>query len=125
MTYRNDKSRRNLQSRTINGNEGQTAIWRSFISAITGNQAAGYGLQPFYRQQIITIVFPRGADMNEQNQYPGGTIADAQFTINTRYPMGQRDEILWNNVRYRVDANSQKSPMDGMWQTVVKRGDNS
>ena len=102
---------------------GQTATWRQWVSAVSGN-AAGFGKQNFYRQQTITALFANaGAHLNMQIQQPGGMIEAGTIQISTEQKLSDTDEIIWNGIRYRIDTVSQPSILDNHYVSILKRGD--
>lgn len=106
---------------------GQTATWRQWVSAVSGN-AAGFGTQNFYRQQTITALIggygQEGlARPNMQRQQPGGMFEAGEITIATQEKLSAADEVIWNGVRYRVDTVSQPSILDSHFVSILKRGD--
>jgi hypothetical protein len=126
MYLKLDKRRQNLQMRdNIMQYAGQTATWRQWISASAGNASIGYGDKPFYRQQTITALFANANQVvgtNTEGQYPGGQFPSGMLMMTTRYPVSYRDEILYNGRRYRIDADSQPSVMNGYFMTTLTRG---
>lgn len=129
MPYRGvQPKRQQLQTTEIMRQAGFTATWRQFISASAGVSVAGFGSAVSYREQVITAIL--GGNMNSvvspntQRQTPMGQLADGSLRIVTRQMLGDKDEIIWRGIRYRVDANSQPSILNNHWMSVLNRGDN-
>lgn len=129
MPYRGTQpQRQQLQTTEIMRQAGFTATWRQYISASAGVSVAGFGSAVSYREQTITAVLggQQGSVVtpNTQRQTPMGQLADGSLRIVTSQPLSDKDEIVWRGIRYRVDANSQPSVLDGYWMSVINRGDN-
>lgn len=131
MPYRNPhRPLMNKQSDEILKYAGQTATWRQYISASAGVAVAGFGSAVSYREQTITAVFGGGgANMggtvltNLQTQRAAGQLAAGTVRVTTEERLSDRDEIIWNGIRYRVDTDSQFSPLNGYWMSMLVRGD--
>jgi hypothetical protein len=108
---------------------GQTATWRQYVSASAGNAMAGYGSVSYYREQTITAVFGGGGvgggvtNANLEQTRAAGMIAEGNIRISTSFPLSNRDEVIWQGVRYRVDTNSQLSRMNQHYMSILVRGD--
>lgn len=134
MPYRGvQQHRQHLQTTDIMRQVGFTATWRQYISASAGVSVAGFGGASSYREQVVTAILGGLAapgkvggtvGVNMQRQAAGGQLTDGNLSIVTNVQMGDKDEFIWRNVRYRVDANSQPSIMNGFWMTVINRGNN-
>lgn len=133
MSYRNPNQKRmNGQTHHMMQFAGQTATWRQHISASAGVSVAGFGSANYYREQTITAFFGGGGMMpgggvvnaNLQRQTPMGQLEAGQIRITTQQRFSKYDEIIWNGVRYRVDTDSQPSPLNGFWMSIISRGDN-
>lgn len=129
MSYRGvNQQRQQLQTTEIIRQAGFTATWRQFISASAGVSVAGFGSAVSYREQVVTAIL--GGQMgsvvtpNTQRQTPMGQLADGSLRIVTREQLGDKDEIIWRGIRFRVDANSQPSILNGHWMSTLNRGDN-
>lgn len=119
-----NRCRQNTQTRdNILQYAGQTATWRQWVSASTGNPMAGFGAIQYYRQQTITALFNAGmVGTNTQQQFAGGQFPSGMLQMTTREKMSNLDEILYNGFRYRVDTDGQPSVMNGFYMTMIKRG---
>lgn len=105
---------------------GQTAVWRSYISASAGLDYAGYGDTPFYREQLITALFKatQGFTLTQPElQTPLGMTVDADYLVVTRQQLKQQDELVYRGSAWRIDSDSQPSRMDNTWINILKRGD--
>lgn len=103
---------------------GQTATWWRFVSASTGNPAAGYGAVQYSAAMTITAQFTNVPVMaNVQQAMPGGYMEAGDVRMISNEKMGSADQIVWNSVRYRVDTVSQPSILDKQWVSILKRGD--
>ncbi len=129
MPYRGSQPfRQAAQTTEIMRYAGFTATWRQYISASAGVSVAGFGSAINYREQTITALL--GGQMgsivnpNTQRQTPMGQVEAGELNIHTPVYMTDKDEFMWGGVRYRVDANSQPSRLDGMWYSKLTRGDN-
>ena len=110
---------------------GQTATWHKFVSASAGVPAAGFGSAVYYTDFLITAVFGGGVagaggtvDANLTRQLAMGQQEAGMIRISTQEQLSKTDEIIWRGVRYRVDTDSQLSPLNGYWMSVIVRGDN-
>ena len=129
MPYRGvQQQRQMLQTTEILRQAGFTATWRQYISASAGVSVAGFGSAVSYREQTITAVLGgNNASVvrpNQQRQTSMGQIADGSLRVITSVQMSDNDEFIWRGVRYRVDADSQPSMLNGHWMSVLTRGDN-
>lgn len=127
MSYRNpDPNRMSLQSQAIGEFVGHSVTWKCYVSATTGNQAAGIGETYHYRQQAITAVMAFGRDNREPNlqfQMPGGQLLAGEVYAMTEMQLGVRDEIIWNGTAYRVESDTLQERIGNHWNTRLKRGD--
>jgi len=109
---------------------GQTATWHQYVSATTGVPAAGIGGQSYYVDSVITAVFGGGGvgggvvGANLTRQLALGQLEAGQVRISTHQPLSKEDEVIWNGIRYRVDTDSQFSPLNGFYMSILTRGDN-
>lgn len=120
----------NQQTTDLLAIAGQTATWNRYVSASAGVAVAGFGSAVYSASQLITAVFGGGVagaggtvEANIQRQMMLGQIEAGQVRIDTRERLSQLDEIIWNSVRYRVDTDSQLSPLNGYYMSVITRGD--
>lgn len=110
---------------------GQTATLRRYISASAGVADAGLGDTYYYSETVITGVFGGGGGMigggqliaNLMTQRAGGTIPAGSLRVVTETPLAANDEITWNGERYHVDTDSQRSPLNNMWMSILNRGE--
>lgn len=110
---------------------GQTATWRQYISASAGVADAGLGDTYYYREQLITGVFGGGGGdigggqlyANWQTDRPAGMLPAGMLRVVTEMPMRANDELSWNGEKYRVDTDSQRSPINNMWMSILVRGE--
>lgn len=133
MPYRGvNQPRKNLQTTEILRQAGFTATWRQFVSASAGISVAGFGSAESFREQTITAMFGGGAmpgkiggtvGANMQRQAALGQLIDGSLPVVTNVCMSDHDEIVWLGVRYRVDADSQPSQLNGYFMSVLVRGD--
>lgn len=123
MYTRPDKQRFNLNAERIYQYAGVTAIWRTFVSAVSGVPEAGIGDTFYYVNRTITgqfgtmIGLPR---IGESNGAPG-QIAAGTFQMTTRERIGRQDEIIYNSSYYRVESDPVPAPLAGWWVTQIKR----
>lgn len=127
--YRNPiPTRQTFQTNEIMRYAGFTGIWRQYISASAGIAVAGFGSAVNYREQTITAMLGgQGGSIvapNRQRQAPLGYLENGDLRIVTEQRLSNRDEFVWRNVRYRVEADSQPSQLNGYWLSVLTRGDN-
>src|SRR5690242_8484189 len=122
MPYRGPQfQRQQAQTTEIMQYAGFTGTWRQYISASAGVPVAGFGSAVSYREQTITAML--GSLMgnvvtpNTQRQTPMGQVADGDLRILTQQQLSDKDEFVWRGVRYRVDANSQPSVLNGYWMS--------
>lgn len=110
---------------------GQTATWRQYVSASAGVADAGFGDSNYYREQLITGVFGGGGGAIGGGQLianmlmgrPAGMIPAGMLRVVTEMPMKADDEITWAGERYRIDTDSQRSPINNMWMSILVRGE--
>lgn len=128
MPYRNpNPARIAAQTNTVMQYAGFTGTWRQYISASAGVSVAGFGSAVSYREQTITALL--GSIMgnvvtpNTQRQTTMGQVGDGVLRIHTQQQMSERDEFIWRGTRYRIDANSQPSQLDGYWLSTITKGD--
>lgn len=129
MPYRGvQQNRMYQQTQDILRQAGFTGIWRQYVSASAGVSVAGFGNAVSYREQVITAVLGgNNASVvrpNQQRQTTMGQVADGSLRVITNVQMSDNDEFIWRGVRYRVDADSQPSILNGHWMSVLMRGDN-
>lgn len=124
MPYRNPNPRRMaLQADTMKLYAGETAVWRQFVSASSGNPLVGLGSAARYREQVITGVFGDGVvTTNQFGQRTVGQLQAGQIRVVTTEKLGQDDEIMYQGNRYRVDSDPTFSRMDKRWIAILKRG---
>lgn len=129
MPYRGPQpQRQQFQTQEIVKNAGFTGTWRQYISASAGVSVAGFGSAISYREQTITALL--GGNMgnivspNIQRQTPMGQLSDGTLRIMTQQRLSDKDEFIWGGVRYRIDANSQPSVLNGYYLSSLVRGDN-
>jgi len=129
MPYRNPQIPRLAeQTEQVMKYAGFTATWRQYISASAGVSVAGFGSAISYREQTITAVL--GSLMgnvvtpNIQRQTTMGQTEAGTLRILTKQPLSDKDEFIWRGVRYRIDANSQPSQINGYFMSMLTRGDN-
>lgn len=128
MAYRNPiRQRQAAQTNEIIKYAGFTATWRQYVSASAGVSVAGFGSGVYYREQTITAMLGGNnasiVSPNTQRQTPMGQLTDGSLRIVSKEIMTDKDEVIWRGVRYRVDANSQPSQLNGYWMSVITRGD--
>jgi len=128
MPYRNPMTPRQAsQTNEIMKYAGVTATWRQYVSASAGISVAGFGSGMYYREQTITAMLGGNnaslVSPNIQRQTTMGQLPEGTLRIVSREVMTDKDEIIWRGVRYRVDANSQRSPLNGYWMSIITRGD--
>lgn len=119
------------QFNAIQGNHGETGIWRQFISANTGTTSgymAGGGTDRFYREQTITALWAAagvGASKFAESQLPGGQVIAGDAAISTPMALGSQDEVIWRGVTYRIEGDTIPIQMAGhtWFRTLVTRGD--
>lgn len=128
MSYRGVQPQRQAaQTNEIMKVAGFTGTWRQYISASAGVSVAGFGSAVSYREQTVTAIL--GSLMgnvvspNVQRQTPMGQVSDGRLRILTQQRLSQLDEFVWRGVRYRVDADSQPSQLNGYWMSILVRGD--
>jgi hypothetical protein len=128
MPYRSpDRARLAAQTNQVMQYAGFTGVWRQYISASAGVSVAGFGSAVSYREQTITAVL--GSLMGNivtpgvQRQTTMGQVGDGTLRILTKQQLSDKDEFIWRGVRYRVDANSQPSQINGYWMSMLMRGD--
>lgn len=129
MPYRNPiKPRQAAQTNVIMQYAGFTATWRQYVSASAGVSVAGFEGGMYYREQTITALLGGNnasiVSPNIQRQSPGGQLENGTLRIVTHERITGNDEIIWRGVRYRVDADSQPSQLNGYWMSMLTRGDN-
>lgn len=118
--------RQQQQTNEVMQYAGFTGTWRQYVSASAGVSVAGFGSAVSYREQTITAML--GGQMgsvvspNTQRQTPMGQLADGSLRIVTQQYLSDKDEFVWRGVRFRVDANSQPSVLNGYWMSVLNRG---
>ena len=100
---------------------GHTAIWRQWVSAVSGNADAGLGATDYYREQTITAVISPLAPLGERVMALG-TLLSGDVQIATREQLGARDEIIWRGKTYRVESEPVRALMDVCINTL-KVGD--
>lgn len=128
MPYRSPiPQRQQAQTTEIVKYAGFTGTWRQYISASAGVPVAGFGSALSYREQTITAVmgniFNNIVTPNTQRQTPMGQVADGTLKIQTRERLSDKDEFVWRGIRFRVDADSQPSVLNGYWLSTLTRGD--
>lgn len=129
MPYRGPQiNRQRGQTTEIMQNAGFTGIWRQYISASAGVSVAGFGSAVSYREQTITAMLGAQFDTNivapnMQRQTPMGQVAAGGLRILTQQRLSDKDEFVWRGVRFRVDADSQPSVLNGYWMSQLTRGD--
>lgn len=122
MPYRTpDQNRMQAQAATIFQYAGQTATWRQFVSAATGNSTMGRGLQAYYREQAVTALFAP-LPPNPEAQTPAGMIAADRFQVTTVQRVGRLDELLWKGDTYRIESDPSPATLPGYWVATLKRG---
>ena len=124
MPYRNPNTARMAQQSTVMQTyAGETATWRQFVSAVSGNAAVGLGSAVYYRQQLITGVFGDGvATTNTFAQRPVGQLQAGQIRIVTTEKLAQDDEIVYRGDTYRVDSEPTYSVLNGRYIAILNRG---
>lgn len=125
MTYRGPNSDRirNQQADSIFRYAGQTATWRQYVSAVSGNEMLGIGAVYYYREQNVSAVFGQYIlPTQAETQGAGGTTIAGMFNVTTRQQLSNRDELIWNGVIYRMEGDSTYSKLGNVWLTPVKRG---
>lgn len=124
MPYRNPNPRRMaLQSDVIKQYAGETAVWRQFASATSGNPAVGLGSARYYRQQVITGVFGDGVvTTNAFGQRAVGQLQDGQIRVVTTEKLNSNDEVVYQGNTYRVDSEPTVSTFNGRWIAILNRG---
>lgn len=129
MGYRGPDSRRIDNQYLIDPltHAGQTATWRAWVSASTGNPIMGIGGTDFYTERTITGVFgtPPAVMRLPETQTPGGMVSNANFTMTSREKIGRRDELLWNGELYRIEGDPVPSVINGSYISILKRGRSS
>lgn len=127
MSYRGPNTQRlNAQAtETVLQHAGQTAVWRSYVSASAGNPDAGYGSKLYYREQTITAIFGQKPNMPmlAQGQTYGGQITHGELMVTTTAKIGLQDELIWRGETYRVESDPVPARMVGLWVSMVKRGE--
>ncbi len=131
MAYRNPiRQRQAAQTNEIIKYAGFTATWRQYVSASAGVSVAGFGSANYYREQTVTAVFGGGVvgggvvNANLQRQLGMGQQEAGTVRVTTQEKLSKFDEFIWNGVRYRVDTDSQFSPLNGYYMSILTRGDN-
>lgn len=129
MTYRGPRaSRIGGQFQEVQGWAGEPCTWRQYVSAAsaTSGYYAGGGVTRYYREQTITGLLWTDTRQME-NLLPGGMVMAGDVMISTPVPLGDRDEIIWTGVVYRVEGATIPVTMAGrVWYaTPLKRGDST
>lgn len=95
---------------------GQTATWRSYVSASAGQPEYGIGPGPRYVQRTITGVF-EPLSVREVN-VPGGQFGFGDTMVTTMQPLGAQDELDWNGQRWKVASEAARY---SLWATAMFR----
>lgn len=117
-----DYTRMNLQAREMLMQAGSTAVWRQFVSAVSGVAVAGQGVTKYYRNSVITGWF--GNHVIEQlgeRAGAAGMIAGGDLYSVTHERLGRNDELRWNGSLYRVDGESVPTRLASQWVVGLKR----
>lgn len=132
MPYRNPhQPRTHVQSlQNMLKYAGQTATLRRYVSASAGVADAGLGDSYYYATFTITGIFGGGGGQigggqlvaNLMMDRPAGMIPAGMLRVVTERPLQADDELTWNNEKYRVDTDSQRSPINNMWMSILVRG---
>lgn len=103
---------------------GNTATWSIYVSASAGIPEAGLGDSACYRHQTITAIFGRGIlGQFPEMQSPAGMEAAGMMIMTSPWKVGRQDEIKFNGVTYRVEADAMPAKMVGHWSVQLKRGE--
>ena len=104
---------------------GQTATWRKFVSASSGNAAVGLGSSYYYAQRLITALFfgvpGQGFNLPER-QTMAGLLTEGSFVVATREALGAQDELLWRGKTYRIEGEPVPMRVGGNNAYIIKRG---
>lgn len=124
MPYRGpNKQRMALQSDTMKQYAGETATWRQYISASSGNPRVGLGSAANYRLQTITGIFGDGVvTTNTFGQRTVGQLQAGQIRVVTTEKLGKNDEVTYQGNLYRVDSEPTPSVLNGRWIAILNRG---
>lgn len=123
MSYRLNPFRRQQQRNNIFEYAGQTATLQTWVSASAGIAAAGFGSSGYYANRTVTAIFGanRQKPMSNENQVAGGMIADGEFVVSLREPVGREDLLVWQGETYRVESDAVRNVIDNAWTVKVKR----
>lgn len=124
MPYRNpNPARMSAQSNTMKQYAGETAVWRQYVSASSGNAFIGLGSSLYYREQVITGVFGDGVvTTNTFGQRQVGQLQAGQIRVVTTEKLGENDEVVYQGNNYRVDSEPTPSTMNKRWVAILVRG---
>lgn len=124
MAYRGPNLLRQQQQMAANqyAYAGTLITWRAYVSASGGVSVAGFGATGYFREQTITALF-RPLPVQQEAQTPAGMIAAGSFQMTTREAVGRGDEVVWGNVRYRIEGPVVASPLHSGYVSTVVRGE--
>lgn len=100
---------------------GHRMLWRRYTGDSGGDPARGVAPEPqFVESEILGYIqfVPR-----DDEQSPVGMIYDERAIVTTREKLGQRDELVWQGRRYRIESSPAPSLMTGYWSVNARRGD--
>jgi hypothetical protein len=132
MAYRGpNAARMGAQFAAILANNGETGIWRQWVSAgpSTGSAVwAGMGESAYYQERWITACWAApqmGESRFRETQLPAGQVVAGDAVVSLSERLGLRDELIWRGVTYRVEGDSTPIHLAGyVWyRTVLRRGD--
>lgn len=122
MSYRGIQPNRIiLQTRQIMTDAGHSLLWREFISATTANDVIGLGDTYHYRETWVSahMTFKD----NVQTQEGGGQVISQTLKATSDYQFGDRDELVWLGVTYRVDSDNMPAKVGNQWTVKLDRGE--
>ena len=127
MTYRGPNQQRMAQQQaaTILQHAGQTATWRKYVSASTGNPLVGLGSALYYSERIITaqLFGQPGQGFNlPDGQRMVGQLTEGEFVMACREEMGTQDELRWRGDTYRIESDRVPTRIGGNFMYIIKRG---
>jgi hypothetical protein len=120
---RPDKSRiQNQLSNYQYPSVGYTVTWRQWVSAVSGNDVAGFGPTDYYREQVITAFMGQFIPPNiRQHQTLAGAIPAGAFFAITREAIGKDDLLMWQGSAYRVEGEPIHLALTQQYIVEVKR----
>jgi len=113
------------QSDNIFHHAGQTATWRKFVSASSGNKYVGAGSSYHYIQRQITALFfgvPGQGFKLPEVQTLAGQLTIGQFIVATREVLDAQDELVWRGDTFRIEGDPVPNRIGENNVYIIKRG---